>query len=71
MIVDDEYMLLRGYRKIIDWAALGLEIKITEQNPLTALLQLQETPIDILISDMNMPESDGPSFVAQAKEIQP
>lgn len=71
MIVDDEYMLLRGYRKIIDWAALGLEIKITEQNPLTALLQLQETPIDILISDMNMPELDGPSFVAQAKEIQP
>lgn len=71
MIVDDEYMLLRGYRKIIDWAALGLEIKITEQNPLTALLQLQETPIDILISDMNMPELDGPSFVAQVKEIQP
>ncbi|KRM24189.1 response regulator transcription factor [Latilactobacillus graminis] len=71
MIVDDEYMLLRGYRKIIDWASLRLEVKVTEQNPLVALTQLQELPIDILISDMNMPELDGPSFVAQAKKIQP
>ncbi|KRL61577.1 response regulator transcription factor [Latilactobacillus fuchuensis] len=71
MIVDDEYMLLRGYRKIIDWQLLGLEVAVTEKNPLVALEILQTTPIDILISDMNMPEMDGPTFVTAAKKIRP
>lgn len=71
MIVDDEYMLLRGYRKIIDWNSLGLELAVTEQNPAQALEILRHEPMDILISDMNMPEIDGPTFVAQAKNIRP
>lgn len=71
MIVDDEYMLLRGYRKIIDWTSLGLELAVTEQNPVKALEILRQEPMDILISDMNMPEIDGPTFVAQAKNIRP
>ena len=71
MIVDDEYMLLRGYRKIIDWKSLGLELAITEQNPVKALDILRKEPMDILISDMNMPEIDGPTFVAKAKQIRP
>lgn len=71
MIVDDEYMLLRGYRKIIDWGHYGLELAVTEQNPTKALDILRQQPIDILISDMNMPEMDGPSFVASAKNIRP
>ncbi|MFD1411013.1 response regulator transcription factor [Lapidilactobacillus gannanensis] len=71
MIVDDEYMLLRGYRKIIDWGHYGLELAVTEQNPTKALEILRQRPMDILISDMNMPEMDGPSFVAAAKNIRP
>lgn len=71
MIVDDEYMLLRGYRKIIDWQQYGLELAVTEQNPVAALEKLQQLPIDILISDMNMPEMSGPDFVAAAKKIRP
>ncbi|WP_204122625.1 response regulator transcription factor [Lacticaseibacillus mingshuiensis] len=71
MIVDDEYMLLRGLPKLIDWARLGLTIVKTEQNPLKALDWLAENPVDILLSDMNMPELDGPTFVAKAKKLQP
>lgn len=71
MIVDDEYMLLRGYRKIIDWQQIGLEVSVTEKNPLVALEILQKESINILISDMNMPEMDGPTFVAAAKKIRP
>lgn len=71
MLVDDEYMLLRGLKLLIDWESLGLEIVNTEQNPSLALKYLQDNDIDILISDMNMPEMPGPEFVAAAKKIQP
>ncbi|WP_179394161.1 response regulator [Lacticaseibacillus absianus] len=71
MIVDDEYMLLRGLRKLIDWTSLGLRVENTEQNPVRALAYLRTNPIDILVSDMNMPEMPGPTFVAAAKQIQP
>ncbi|BDZ32330.1 response regulator [Lactiplantibacillus sp. WILCCON 0030] len=71
MLVDDEYMLLRGLKRLIDWSALGLEIVTTEQNPLLAIKYLQTNPIDILISDMNMPEMGGPEFVTKAKQLQP
>ncbi|WP_225352495.1 response regulator [Lacticaseibacillus nasuensis] len=71
MIVDDEYMLLRGLRKLIDWEAMGLTIVNTAQNPLLALDYLGKEPVDILLSDMNMPELAGPDFVAKAKALQP
>ncbi|MFC6180971.1 response regulator [Lactiplantibacillus daowaiensis] len=71
MLVDDEYMLLRGIQLLIDWTAYGFEIVQTEQNPVKALAYLQDQPIDVLISDMNMPEMAGPEFVTQAKQLQP
>lgn len=71
LIVDDEYMLLRGIRKLIDWAALDAEIVATEQNPQVALEFLKTHPVDILLSDMNMPEMPGPEFVKAAKMIAP
>lgn len=71
MLVDDEYMLLRGLKLLVDWKSLGLEIINTEQNPKLALKYLHDNPVDILISDMNMPELSGPDFVAAAKAIRP
>ena len=71
MLVDDEYMLLRGLKLLVDWQSLGLEIVNTEQNPILALKYLRNNEIDILISDMNMPEMAGPDFVAAAKKKQP
>lgn len=68
MLVDDEYMLLRGLKLLIDWESLGLEIVNTEQNPSLALKYLQDNDIDILISDMNMPEMPGPEFCSGCQE---
>jgi len=71
MLVDDEYMILRGLKRLVDWESLGLEIVNTEQNPRLAIKYLQTNSIDILISDMNMPEMAGPEFVTRAKVLQP
>lgn len=71
LIVDDEYMLLRGIRKLIDWSALNAEIIATQQNPKIALEFLKTHHVDILLSDMNMPEMPGPEFVKAAKTLAP
>jgi len=71
MLVDDEYMILRGMQKLIDWHALGYEIVATLQNPVQALTELQTMPVDLLISDMNMPEIAGPEFLAKVRAQSP
>ncbi|KZU51383.1 DNA-binding response regulator AraC family [Lactiplantibacillus plantarum] len=53
MLVDDEYMLLRGLKLLIDWESLGLEIVNTEQNPSLALKYLQDNDIDMVDCKFN------------------
>lgn len=71
MIVDDEYMILRGMSKIVDWEALDVKIVKEERSPLEALAYLKEHPVDILISDMNMDELEGTKFLPMVKKLQP
>lgn len=71
MIVDDEFMILRGMRKIIDWQSLDVEIVKEERSPLEALKYLKTHSVDILISDMNMDELAGTKFLPLVKKIQP
>ncbi len=71
MIVDDEYMILRGMTKIIDWDSLEISLVKKERSPLQALEYLKENHVDILISDMNMAEMEGTKFLPLVKNIQP
>ncbi|MFR4968464.1 MAG: hypothetical protein ACLUDD_07755 [Lactobacillus kalixensis] len=41
MLVDDEYMILRGIPKLIDWSELNVEIVKAEKSPLAALKYLK------------------------------
>lgn len=71
MLVDDEYMILRGMKKIIDWSALKIEIIQAEKSPLAAIEYLKNHHVDILISDMNMAELDGAEFLPIVRSIDP
>lgn len=70
MIVDDEYMILRGMSKIIDWENLNVKIVNEERSPLQALEYLKNHNVDILISDMNMDELEGTKFLPMVKKLQ-
>jgi response regulator RpfG family c-di-GMP phosphodiesterase len=68
LIVDDEqYILESFYRfcKIRKWTAF------TSNSCLEALDILQKESIDIIISDMRMPEMDGVTFLTKAKALSP
>lgn len=71
MLVDDEFMILKGIPQLLDWADLDIKIVKAERSPLAALDYLKDNQVDILLSDMNMAELSGTKFLPAVKQIQP
>jgi two-component system response regulator YesN len=59
ILADDEPIIVRGLKKIINWKKLNIQIVGTAFNGLEALQLVREKDPDILISDINMPEMTG------------
>ena len=59
MIVDDNSLAAEGIEKNIDWQALDAEVSIIEYNSRSALDAMKKTSIDLIISDIEMPDLDG------------
>ena len=63
MIVDDEYMIHRSLRKLVESSGLALEVTADAEDGAEALQVLQEQDIDIVVTDIHMPEMNGISFL--------
>ncbi|UPU40054.1 response regulator [Erysipelothrix sp. Poltava] len=63
LLVDDEYMILSGLQKIINWDDLGLQCVGTASNGQEALEFVRKHPVDIVVTDVSMPEQSGIEFV--------
>ncbi|MDY3108604.1 MAG: response regulator, partial [Lachnospiraceae bacterium] len=59
MLVDDEPFILQGLEVIIDWKAEGFEIVKKAVNGKDALQYLEEHDVDLVITDIRMPEMNG------------
>ncbi|CAJ1183475.1 response regulator [Companilactobacillus paralimentarius] len=68
MIIDDEYMILKGLEKIIDWNEYGFQVVKSARNSKQALEYLETNEVDLIITDVNMPKISGLDFVKMAKE---
>lgn len=68
-IVDDEPIVRMGLKKLIPWEQLGYQVVCEAQNGLEALEQYEEYDIDLIITDIEMPISDGMEYIKQVKEI--
>ncbi|WP_313468511.1 response regulator, partial [Carnobacterium sp.] len=69
LLVDDEYMILVGLQKLIDWESLGMEIAGTARNGKKALDFIAEHPVDIILTDVTMPVLSGIDFIREAQKI--
>ena len=69
MIVDDEYMIVKGLERLIRWQELGLQLAGTAGNGQEALDLMRHQAVDIVITDVNMPNVTGIDFISQAKEL--
>jgi YesN/AraC family two-component response regulator len=68
LIVDDEAEVLESLRRVLRHEPYRL---ITTTKPAEALRLLEENPVDLLISDIDMPELSGIELVARAKKSRP
>lgn len=66
LIVDDDPHFLRVWSRILS----GENFQVTTASGVDdALRVLQEHPVDLVISDMRMPDTDGLSFVQEIRRI--
>lgn len=71
LIVDDEIMICRGLSKIIKWKDIGFEVVGAVYNGQEALKVLAKGEVDVLLTDISMPEITGLELIRRAKELCP
>lgn len=71
MIVDDEERARVGIRTLIDWQAHGIAIIAEARDGLEALDILSTHPVDIMLTDIRMPQMDGLELIARVTENYP
>ncbi|MBO4902703.1 MAG: response regulator [Lachnospiraceae bacterium] len=68
LIVDDEPFITQGLRLLIDWEEEGFEIAGCLENGKEALQFLKENEVDLILTDIRMPELSGLDLMEQVKE---
>lgn len=59
MLVDDEVIILQGFKKLFDWDAYGCEIVGEAMDGVSAISMVDRLHPDILILDINLPIISG------------
>lgn len=67
MLVEDEEFILEGLCNIIDWAALSMEVVHKAHNGQEALCLFEQEPVDIVVTDVEMPGMDGLDFIKELR----
>ena len=66
--MDDEPFITQGLTLLIDWAKEGYEIAACLENGKEALRYLEENEVDLILTDIRMPECSGLDLMEQVKE---
>ncbi len=71
LIVDDEPMFREGLCQTVDWASLGVTVAGEAYNGVDALNFLSENRVDLVLTDIRMPEMDGLELIRRASDMFP
>jgi len=71
LIVDDDWLILEDICNLINWENCGFQAPLTAQSAGQALKILEEIPVELVITDISMPEISGVELILQAKQICP
>lgn len=70
VVLDDEQLSADGITLLIAKSNLPIEVTGTFYSSKEALVYLEKTPIDILITDLNMPELSGINLIKIVQQLQ-
>ncbi|WP_325175557.1 response regulator [Paenibacillus sonchi] len=68
LLVDDDYYVVAALQKKMDWTALGIEAVYTANNVAQAREIVENHSVQILISDIEMPQGSGLSLLAWIRD---
>jgi two-component system chemotaxis response regulator CheY len=68
MIVDDSRSMRAFVRRVMDLSGFEVDSCLNAANGAEALALLNHQPVDIVLTDINMPEMNGEDFVRQMGE---
>ncbi|AFC29370.1 AraC family transcriptional regulator [Paenibacillus mucilaginosus 3016] len=71
LIVDDEPLHIEGLVRHIDWEKLGYAPPLTAESGEEALAILGEAQVDVLVTDVSMPEMTGIELLARCRSDYP
>lgn len=71
LLVDDEYMITEGLKKLIPFEKWDMEVVYTAEDADQALAYVADYPVDIVITDVNMPGKTGLEMIDQMQSILP
>ena len=71
LLVDDEYMIVQGLKKLIPFEKLGMEVALGAYSAQEALDFVATHPVDIVITDVSMPGMTGLDMIEQMKDSCP
>lgn len=67
LLVDDEPLILQGLEHLIDWAEYGIEIAGRAASGEEAITLLEQTAVDIVLTDIRMPHLGGLDIIEYVK----
>lgn len=68
MLVDDEYLAIEDLKTLINWDALGFVISATARSGRQALRIYESCPVDLIITDISMPNMDGITLIEHLQQ---
>lgn len=71
LLVDDEQTILTTLLTSIPWQQFGVDRVLTAPDGASALEQLMNTPVDLLITDIRMPRMDGLELLTHVRQKLP
>lgn len=71
LLVDDEPLIVEGMQSIIDWNANHMQIADTARNGVEALAKLDGLSVDLVITDIMMPQMTGLELIREIKVRSP
>jgi len=71
VIVDDEAIIRNGLAKHVNWGALGFELVSQLEDGKDAIVYLNASPVDVILSDIKMYETSGIDLARYVSEHYP